>query len=247
MFLDIEKLTWMAGRKLLALSGRMRTEEDGEKLLYLDGSASNPAKAFEQAGQEIVRLGEAGLEALKKAAEGIASADLEKERLGLEQVALSAYLEREIPVALGKLRGIGMTARELGKLGQMLAAAADGGRIGFFADDILEGLLELKKSGEKFADGERDSLIQLAAETIRLTEQAIDVYRSEAYDRLGLIQTMEAQMEEIRNQAVERYIRRFSEETAEPSSLWMQMVSDLSRCAEHAVRFAFSIARDGND
>ena len=57
MFLDIEKLTWMAGRKLLALSGRMRSEEGEEKLLYLNGSASNPARAFEQARQEIVRLG----------------------------------------------------------------------------------------------------------------------------------------------------------------------------------------------
>lgn len=247
MFLDIEKLTWMAGRKLLALSGRMRSEEGEKKLLYLNGSASNPARAFEQARQEIVRLGKAGLEALKKVADGIASADLENERLGLEQVALAAYLEREVPAALGRLRKIGMTARELGKLGQMLAATADAGRIGFFADDILEGLLEHKKTGEKFADEERECLIQLATETVRLTEQAIDVYETEAYDKLSLIQTMEAQVEGVRNEAVEGYMRRFSEETAEPSSLWMQMVSDLSRCGEHAVRFAFSIARDGNN
>lgn len=243
----MEKLTWLAGRKLLALSGRMRTEEGEEKLLYLDGSASTPARAFELARQEIVRLGEAGLEALRMAADGIASTDLEKERLGLEQVALSAYLEQEIPVALGKLRGIGMTARELGRLGQMLAATADAGRIGFFADNIVDGILELKKTGDTFADEERDSLIQLAAETIRLTEQAIAVYRDEAYDKLGLLESMEAQVEMFRNEAVRQYILRFMEETAEPNSIWMKMVSDFSRCSEHAVRFAFSIAGNGND
>lgn len=108
--LDIEKLTWLAGRKLLALSGRKGPV--GEiRLEYLDGGAVNPHEAFRQGRQEIVRLAELGLDALREAAEGLTDPGTGHEKMALEKAAAAAVLEREIPPALGRLREIGMTAR----------------------------------------------------------------------------------------------------------------------------------------
>ncbi len=242
--LDIEKLTWLAGRKLLALSGRKGPV--GEiRLECLDGTAANPHEAFRQGRQEIVRLAELGLDALREAAEGLTDPGTGHEKMALEKAAAAAVLEREIPPALGRLREIGMTARELGRLAQMLAATADAGRMAFFAGDVAEGLLEIKEAGESFGGPETDALTGLAGETIRMAEWAVDAYREEAFDRLGMVQTMEEAVESARSGAAAGYLKRFADESAGPSPVLMQLFSDFGRCAEHAAALAFSMTAGG--
>ena len=138
----------LAGRKLLALSGRLGTEE--VRLAYLDGSATTPRLAFEQGRQEIDRLAGLAVGALREASAGLSDPGTVHERKALEQAAAAAALEREIPPALGQLREIGMTGRELARLAQMLSAAADAGRMAFFAGDIAERLMEVKEAGERY-------------------------------------------------------------------------------------------------
>lgn len=244
-WMDIEKLTRLAGRKLLALSGRLGTEE--VRLAYLDGSATTPRLAFEQGRQEIDRLAGLAVGALREASAGLSDPGTVHERKALEQAAAAAALEREIPPALGQLREIGMTGRELTRLAQMLSAAADAGRMAFFAGDIAERLMEVKEAGERFGGSETEALAGLAGETVRLLEWAADAYREEAFDKLGKVQIMAESVETLRNEAAAGYLRRFADESAGPSPALLPLFSDFARCAEHAAAFAFAITAGGGD
>ena len=92
---------------------------------------------------------------------------------------------------------------------------------------------------------ETDALTGLAGETIRMAEWAVDAYREEAFDRLGMVQTMEEAVESARSGAAAGYLKRFADESAGPSPVLMQLFSDFGRCAEHAAALAFSMTAGG--
>ena len=130
----------------------------------------------------------------------------------------------------------------------MLLVVADIERIGDHAENIAEYANRMAAQKCSFSEDAARELVELCKASIQSVEKAIEIYDTDAFDQLKVIQDMEDNIDEMRDVAMEGHVRRFTEQVCDPLGgvIFTDMVTDLERSSDHAINIAYAITGRNN-
>ena len=70
-----------------------------------------------------------------------------------------------------------------------------------------------------------------------------DIYEHESFDRLNIASAEEEEVDELQDTMIENHVKRLMAGKCDPRGgiMFTDMVTDLERCADHAINIAYSI------
>jgi phosphate:Na+ symporter len=201
-----------------------------------------PAIAVTQAERELARMGRMAADNLKLSLESFYSLDHAKAEKVLETEVIVNFLNHQITAWLVRIRGLGLSAPDIQRLGKMLHTVSDMERISDHAENIAEYTL-LEESGAKISPEAMDELKTVSSKAVEICDLAVTIFESRDTSRLHLIQPIEDTVDDLCKRYVENHITRLNNEVCDPRGgvVFTDMLSDLERVADHCVNIANSI------
>ena len=91
-------------------------------------------------------------------------------------------------------------------------------------------------------------LKEMAENSMEVVELAIDTFASENYGNLDKIEKIESKVDKQEKQLINHHVERLMENKCEPIAgvIFSDMVTDLERCADHAVNIAYALKERPN-
>jgi len=214
------------------------------RLVYLDKNITlTPSIAVTQASREVCRMGRITIENFAKAVEAFFSMDSKLAKEVLEVEGTINYLNHQIAGCLVHIRALDLSPIDLEKLGMMFHVISDIERIGDHAENIAE--YELIASDEKMrisvpALGE---LREMAEKTVEAINESMDIYEHELFDRLPIASALEEEVDDYQELLINNHVKRLMMDKCDPRGgvMFTDMVTDLERCADHAINIAYAI------
>ena len=76
-----------------------------------------------------------------------------------------------------------------------------------------------------------------------MVELSLDIYEHESFDRLNIASPDEEEVDELQDTMIENHVKRLMAGKCDPRGgiMFTDMVTDLERCADHAINIAYSI------
>ncbi|NLD88195.1 MAG: Na/Pi cotransporter family protein [Clostridiales bacterium] len=227
---------------IIPLKGEGKLAE--KRLVYLDKNiVLTPSIAVTQAHREVCRMGHITCENYEKAINAFFTMndDLAKEILEVEDTI--NYLNHQIAGCIVHLRALGLNDADLQKLGMMFHVINDIERIGDHAENIAE--YELIASSEKMRISEVGlaELKIMANRSLDMFKEGLSIYENENFSRLPIASEIEEEVDVLQETLINNHINRLMEERCDPRGgvMFIDMVTDLERCADHAINIAYSI------
>ena len=237
--------------KLMQTIIPIRPDETNEiherKLLYLDAKTpQTPTLAVVNAQLEICRMGKIANENLALALKSFFERDEDSANRVLENEKTVDFLNQSITSKLVEINNMPLSTSDAEKVGEMFGVLSDIERIGDHAENIAEYTLAVNESNSKFSDAATKELGTLGDLTIQIITGALDTYERQDTSQLPQIDALEDQVDHLSVEFTENHILRLKTEYCEPKSgvIFIDMISDLERSADHAKNIAFSIASE---
>ena len=215
-----------------------------KRLVYLDKNlAFVPGVGVTQAHRELCRMGKIARDNLSLSLEAFFEADEEKAKQVLEVEETINFLNHQITGCLVQLRGLELTASEVSKLSMMFHVVADLERIGDHAENIAEYAVMEGEHKAKISPKAMDELREISARTMEVLDISLDIYEREARERLLLASEAEELVDDLQEKLINNHVNRLMSEVCDPRGgvVFTDMVTDLERCADHAINVAFAI------
>ena len=235
--------------KLMQLIIPVQSDEANEivherKLVYLDGKTPQiPTLAVVNAHLEICRMGKIAGENLKLALESFFEKNENKANKALENEKTIDFLNQSITTKLVEINNMPLSPVDAQKIGEMFGIISDMERIGDHAENIAEYTLVIKEDDLKFSDSAIKELEALSEAAMNVVVKALDVYENENKSLLPQIDLLEATVDRLSSEFSENHVERLKTQSCEPKSgvIFIDMINDLERSADHAENIATSI------
>ena len=234
--------------KLMQTIIPVRPDEANEiherKLIYLEAKTPQvPSLAVVNAQLEICRMGKIANENVVLVLEAFFERSEDKANKVFENEKTIDFLNQSITSKLVEITNMSLSNPDAEKVGGMFGVLSDIERIGDHAENIAEYTIMMKENGLKFSDaatGEIQTLSEFAAKS---TVNALDIYEKQDRSRLPQVEILEQKVDELSAEFTENHIKRLKAEHCEPQSgvIFIDMINDLERIADHAENIAFSI------
>ncbi|CZT56309.1 Na/Pi cotransporter family protein [Solibaculum mannosilyticum] len=167
-----------------------------------------------------------------------------KERIMANEQVLD-YLNKEITAYLIQISALELTASDSATVGALFHTVNDFERIGDHAENIVDAADEMYSRKVKFSDTAAKEIKELTLRVEVLLDEALHMFRSRVYDE-SLAQTITRSEEDIdrcneafRNNHIKRLTKRKC--TPEQGAVFLDLLTNLERVADHATNIAFSI------
>jgi len=214
------------------------------RLVYLDKNITlTPSIAVTQASREVCRMGKITIENFAKAVEAFFSMDSKLAKEVLEVEGTINYLNHQIAGCLVHIRALDLSPIDLEKLGMMFHVISDIERIGDHAENIAE--YELIASDEKMRISvpALEELREMAEKTVETINESLDIYENELFDRLPIASALEEEVDDYQELLINNHVKRLMMDKCDPRGgvMFTDMVTDLERCADHAINIAYAI------
>ena len=214
------------------------------RLMYLDRNVlQTPALAEPMARKEIIRMGDLARSNFRLSLEAFFDLDMEKANHVLEVEQTINYLNHAITGWLVELRVLDVSQTDRERLGMMFHVVNDIERIGDHAENLAEyAKIAIEKNSNISQEG-LNELRTMAAQTLEVVDLSMDIYEHESYDRLDIASEAEEEVDQLHDQLVEDHVARLMAGYCDPRGgiLFTDMVTDLERCADHAINIAYAI------
>jgi phosphate:Na+ symporter len=214
------------------------------KLIYLDVKAAQvPTLAVVNAKLEICRMGKIANENLELALESFFEKSENKANKVLENEKTVDFLNQNITSKLVEISNLSLSAGDAERVGEMFGILSDIERIGDHAENIAEYALTIQEENLKFSEIAIAELKALSDATTKITTKALEVYESQNKSQLPKIELLEKKVDQLASEFTENHIQRLKTEGCEPKNgvIFIDMINDLERSADHAENIAFSI------
>lgn len=214
------------------------------QLMYLDRNVlQTPALAAPLARREICRMGDLVRSNLRLSMEAFFELDADKAKRVLEVEQTINYLNHAITGWLVELRALDVSQPDREKLGMMFHVVNDIERIGDHAENISEyASIAIDRNSDISEEGIAE-LREISAKTLDVVELSLDIYEHESFDRLNIASAEEEEVDELQDKMIENHVKRLMAGKCDPRGgiMFTDMVTDLERCADHAINIAYSI------
>ena len=236
----IIKLTYMFIPKL---PEETRAAEDRQLVFMTQVNNVPPNMAIHQAQLEAARMGAIAAENFEKAIDCFFDYSPEKVEDVEQREETVNILNHAIQDAMVKLQTLNLTPAMLRRISAITIAVTDIERISDHAENIIEYATRMKNKKTKLSKKAAKELKEMADNSMEEVELAIDIFTSENYDNLDKIEKLEKKVDKQEKQLINHHIERLMENKCEPVAgvIFSDMVTDLERCADHAINIAYAL------
>ncbi len=214
------------------------------QLIYLDRNVlQTPSLAAPLARREICRMGDLARSNLRLAMEAFFELDTDKAKRVLEVEQTINYLNHAITGWLVELRALDVSQADREKLGMMFHVVNDIERIGDHAENVSEYASIAIDRNSDISEAGIAELREISAKTLDVVDISMDIYEHESFDRLNIASEEEEEVDELQDRLIENHVRRLMAGECDPRGgiMFTDMVTDLERCADHAINIAYAI------
>ncbi len=220
-----------------------RAAEDRKLVFMTQVSNVPPNMAIHQAQLEAARMGAIAAENFEKAIDCFFDYSPEKVEDVEEREDTVNILNHAIQDAMVKLQALDLTPANLRRISAITIAVTDIERISDHAENIIEYATRMKNKKTKLSKKASKELKEMADNSMEVVELAIDTFASENYDNLEKIEKIESKVDKQEKQLINHHVERLMENKCEPIAgvIFSDMVTDLERCADHAINIAYAL------
>ena len=199
----------------------------------------SPETIFEQAQNELIKMGKITLENLQLAIEAFYEANHEKAAEVLATESKINRLGRKITSWLSQVRNM-ESPQEVERLQAMLYTVSDIERIGDHAENIAEYASQKGNRRKDMHSNVRDDLHVLSDNVLKMVTMAVGLLKGKEIDVIREIIDLEEQVDELAKDCIDKYIERQEYKIRDPRGgiILANIVGDLERCGDHAVNIA---------
>ena len=236
----IIKLTYMF---IPELPEETRAAEDRKLVFMTQVSNVPPNMAIHQAQLEAARMGAIAAENFEKAIDCFFDYSPEKVEDVEEREETVNILNHAIQDAMVKLQALNLTPANLRRISAITIAVTDMERISDHAENIIEYATRMKNKKTKLSKKAAKELKEMAENSMEEVELAIQIFTSEDYSDLDKIEKLESKVDKQEKQLINHHVERLMENKCEPIAgvIFSDMVTDLERCADHAINIAYAL------
>ena len=236
----IVKLTYI----FLPLKAEETSIDEDRKLLFIQNpGAIPPATALQQAHKEITRMGKIALDNLRLSITSFFEKTEDKYEIINETEETVNYLEQAILSKLIELRTKDMHPNDLNLISHMTLTISDLERLSDHATNINSYARQIHSENAKLSAEAMKGLRTMANATLEIIELALYIWETKDFSRYSEVEALESSVDSMQEKLIQNHIERFLNSHCEPRAavLFCDMVTDLERCADHAVNIAASL------
>jgi phosphate:Na+ symporter len=235
----LEKLSF------LVIRGKDKQEEPMRLTYFDDRLFSTPPIAAKQLFQEVIRMGDLVKANLDYAITYFfAEKELPLEEFNNREKVID-YLNAEVTAKMIELRGLTLTSRDIHLMGSLFHVVNDLERIGDHAVNIVDIGTARRKEKTRFSAKAVHEIEMLYGKISVMVDQSIDIVRHQIIDPevIARVKADEAEVDRLCEELAEHHVERVKCKKCTPKNgmLYMDMLNNLERIADHADNLATSV------
>lgn len=220
-----------------------RTAKD-RTLIYMTQLTKVPATvALRQTHREICRMGKIAIQNLERSLDCFFNYDSNKVELVHSDEETVNILNHSIADAMVQLRTLDLTSENMRRVSMMTIAVTDLERISDHAENIVEYIVQMNTKKAELSAEAVNELKAMSADTIAAAWLALEIFSTEDYSKLDEIERLESQVDDYEQTLINNHIERLMQSSCNPLSgvIFSDIVTDLERCSDHAINFAYAL------
>jgi phosphate:Na+ symporter len=223
---------------------------DGLHFEFIDDTTfKNPSVATIQLIKEIGRMSDLAKFNIHTSIDAFINKDRSKMEDVYANEKVIDYLNHNITNYLVKATTLGLSPQDVKKVGSMFHVVSDLERIGDHAENIVEYTDIVMGKNVQFSSTAFDEIRELQNRVDTILNDAMFLFNSETIDQniADRIWTLEDEMDLRTKELKDNHIERLSGQMCLPeaSMLFLEILTDLERCADHATNIAFAMGGKG--
>ena len=245
MLPSIKYVVWLA-RKIIP--GKDIVVEP-MKLMYIeDHMFVTPPMVVTQIVKEVERMGDMALENIKNAVKSFkdSNAGLIKSIYDHEKVI--DFLNHEISKSLVHASQLEISQEDSNLAGALFHVVNDLERVGDHAENIAEFAQSRVDKPIVYSDEAIKELDDMSSKVFYLLNIALEIFHDNDVDRANkVIPPLEQEIDDLERSLRKRHIKRLKKKqcTVRAGTIFIDILSNLERVADHATNIAYSILEDG--
>jgi len=218
-------------------------ETKGYALKYITFDTVNtPAAQMLELDMEIKHMGQVALLNLRESYDALINLDEDKIEEVIEREQEVDYYSAAITNYMVKLSRQGLPAQMAKNIAGYFHVVSDIERIGDHAENLADFAKSRIKEDIKFSDegiAELTEMFETAAKTV---EYSLETFTEQTDAHLSEIAELERMTDKMEKRLERHHVRRLTNNQCTPkAAIYMDIVSNLERVADHAVNIAFAI------
>ncbi|MFC5591014.1 Na/Pi cotransporter family protein [Sporosarcina soli] len=203
----------------------------------------SPAIAIGQAKEEIVRMGEFGVQGLQEAFEYLKTGNKKHAETAYQIEDAINNLDRKITDYLVEFSSVSISPVESTRHFMLMDSVRDIERIGDHFENIVE-LLDSKETNRvRLTDDAVEDLTEMFTLTIETVQKTVDALNQNNMELAKIVAEKEVLIDKLERKFRKNHILRLNEGrcTAQSGMIFVDIVSNLERVGDHAVNIAEAI------
>ena len=240
----IKYVVWMANK---IIPGK-DMEKSPLKLMYIeDHMFITPAMAVTQIVKEVESMGDLALNNIKDAVSVFKSEDSAMLKSVYDHEEVIDYLNHEISKSLVQVSQLAISPADSKLAGALFHIVNDLERIGDHAENIAEFAENKIEKPIKYSDEAISELDEMSEKVFNLLIIALEIFHDCDIERANkIIPGLEQEIDDMEKTLRKRHIKRLKKNqcTARAGTIFIDILSNLERVADHSTNIAYSILED---
>ncbi len=221
-------------------------EKESVQLHYMTNTEDvPPAIALKLGRQEIYRMGQISLTNLKMGVKYFFDPDEDTAKKILHYEDTVNNLDKAIIAKLSDIRISDLSSNDMNQIHTLTKVVSDIERISDYAENFLKYADQLKIDNMKFsaeAESEVKEIIDLCVQNVTL---ALEIFANKDFGKISEVERIERIVDKKEEAAVASHVARLMNDACNPNIgvVFTDMVTDLERCSDHALKIAYSIRK----
>ncbi len=231
-------------KKIIPVRQEESERAEERKLQYmLNLSAVPVGVAIDYTHREITRMGRIAEKNLRNALNCFFNYSPELAENVRAREETVNILNHTIANAMSELRTLDLSSEDLRIVSKLTIAVTDIERLSDHAENIIEYIEELNCTNTGMSNMARIELRKMADDAVDAVHVALNVFETSDYGLLPEVEALEARVDMQESELVHNHVDRMMQSICDPLSsvIFTDVVTDLERCADHAINLAYAL------
>lgn len=231
-------------KKIIPVRQEESERAEERKLQYMLNLSAVPVRmAIDYTHREITRMGRIAEKNLRNALNCFFNYSPELAENVRAREETVNILNHTIANAMSELRTLDLSSEDLRIVSKLTIAVTDIERLSDHAENIIEYIEELNGTNTGMSNMARIELRQMADDAVDAVHVALNVFETSDYELLPEVEALEARVDMQEAELVHNHVDRMMQSICDPLSsvIFTDVVTDLERCADHAINLAYAL------